>query len=49
MNLKTMAGIFMTTAVLVSCNKDKSENNDSKTTDADFQYEAEQFLSLIHI
>jgi len=46
MNLKKIAGIVMTTAVLVSCNKDKSENNDSKTNDAAFQYEAEQFADI---
>ncbi|GEP52413.1 dihydrofolate reductase [Flavobacterium noncentrifugens] len=43
MNLKKIAGIFLTTAVLVSCNKDKS---DSKNDDPNFKYEAEQFADI---
>ncbi len=43
MKLQTIAGIFMAASVLISCNKEKSESEDSKTSDANFEYVAEQF------
>ena len=47
MNLKTIAGIFLASAFLVSCNKEKEESKDVASTEtSDFQYEVEQFADI---
>lgn len=45
MKLKTIAGIFMTTAVLVGCNKEKAETIEVKA-EAPFEYVAEEFADI---
>jgi dipeptidyl-peptidase-3 len=45
MKLKTIAGIFMTTAVLVGCNKEKTETIEVKA-EAPFEYVAEEFADI---
>ena len=45
MKLKTIAGIFMTTAVLVGCNKEKNDTIETKA-EAPFEYVAEEFADI---
>jgi len=46
MKLQTIAGILMTTAVLVSCNKKENDSADANDTQTEFKYEAEQFADI---
>ncbi|RRJ92917.1 dipeptidyl-peptidase 3 family protein [Flavobacterium macacae] len=47
MKLKTIAGIFLASAFLVSCNKEKEESKEVASAEtSDFQYEVEQFADI---
>lgn len=47
MKLKTIAGIFLASAFLVSCNKEKEESKEVALSEtSDFQYEVEQFADI---
>ncbi|MDI1255384.1 MAG: dihydrofolate reductase [Flavobacterium sp.] len=46
MKLQTIAGIFVTAAVLISCNKEKTDASEDKKSDEKFEYVAEQFADI---
>ncbi|MEN0082034.1 dipeptidyl-peptidase 3 family protein, partial [Flavobacterium lindanitolerans] len=46
MKLKTIAGMFLASAFLVSCGKDKEEPKEVAANTGDFQYEVEQFADI---
>lgn len=46
MKLQIIAGIMLSAAVLVSCQKEKNEIKADTKTDTDFQYEVEQFADI---
>lgn len=46
MKLQTLVAITLTTAVLVSCQKEKTETTTDTKSNRDFQYEVEQFSDI---